>query len=111
MAPIESIGELLEIKLAEGESAPVKCAVNHRLGIANGGIDPPEHMRSLGIVTVRDCVVRVMGFGCGGVAGQAIDAPHPQGSTRRFNSSAMVSFLRSGTASGKASEGGPCHPD
>jgi len=78
MATIESIGELLEIELAPGASAPVKCAVNHRLGIANGGIDPPEHMRGLGIVTESDFVVRVMGFGCGGIGGRHPCARRPK---------------------------------
>ncbi len=68
MAPIESIGELLEMEWATGASAPVKRAVNHRFGIAYGGSNPPEHMRGPGIVTKRDCVVRVMNFGWGGVA-------------------------------------------
>lgn len=69
MATIESIGELVEIKLASGPSSPVKRAVNHGLRIINSGIDSPEHVRCVWIVTESDFVVRVMGFRCGGIGG------------------------------------------
>ena len=75
---IESVRPLVEIELPSGASAPVKRATNHGFRIADGGINSPEHLCGLKIVTEGDFVVRVVGFGCGGIGGRPIRAPDAQ---------------------------------
>ncbi|PSR30955.1 MAG: hypothetical protein C7B43_03630 [Sulfobacillus benefaciens] len=62
---VESVCKLVKIEeLLMGASAPVKWAINHRFRVADSGIDPPEHMCGLGIVTAGHSMIGLKDTPC-----------------------------------------------
>ena len=60
---VKPVGKFLQIQWSSGTDAPVVCAVNEGLGIADDDIDPVEHGMGIRVAAQGDLVVGLRGTG------------------------------------------------